>query len=171
MNYLIDGHNLIGQLPDIDLSDPNDEALLVQKLNGWTSRSRNHVVVVFDNGLPGGQSRLSSGRVKVIFAPPDTTADSVIRKRIHGINPPTEWVVVTDDHQVQNAARVRRMTVMRSTDFARVMLAPPESARKPTPDIDPDVRVSEREIVAWLKEFDLEKRRRKKPHSPDTPKT
>ncbi len=78
-------------------------------------------------------------------------------------------MVVTDDHQVQNAARVRRMTVMRFTDFARVMLSPPESARKPTPDIDPDVRVSEREIVAWLKEFDLEKRRRKKIHPPGTP--
>ena len=40
MFYLIDGHNLIGQLADIDLDDPNDESLLVQKLNGWTSRTR-----------------------------------------------------------------------------------------------------------------------------------
>lgn len=160
MNYLIDGHNLIGQLPDIDLADPNDEALLVQKLNGWTSRTRHQVVVVFDNGLPGGQSRMSSGRVKVIFAPPDTTADSVIRKRVHGVNPPNEWVVITDDHQIIISARARRMTVMRSTDFAKLLLAPPAQARKLTPDIDPDVRVSEREVVAWLKEFDIHKRRR-----------
>lgn len=168
MNYLIDGHNLIGQLPDIDLADPNDEALLVQKLNGWTSRTRNQAVVVFDNGLPGGQSRLSTGRVKVIFAPPDVTADTVIRRRVHGLNPANEWVVVTDDHQIQISARARRMTVMRSTDFAKILLTPPAPVRKPTPDVDPDVRVSEREIVAWLKEFDMEKRRRKKTPPPDT---
>jgi S-adenosylhomocysteine hydrolase len=34
MPYMIDGHNLIGKLPDISLDDPNDEALLVQKLAG-----------------------------------------------------------------------------------------------------------------------------------------
>lgn len=162
MHYLIDGHNLIGQLPDIDLTDPNDEALLVQKLSGWASRTRHNVVVVFDNGLPGGTSRLSNGRVKVIFAPPDTSADSVMRRRIYGLNPPQDWVVVSDDHQIQVAARARRMTVQRSTDFAVELLAPPEARKKPTPDLDPDVRVPEREVVAWLKEFDVEGLRRKK---------
>lgn len=162
MHYLIDGHNLIGQLPDIDLTDPNDEALLVQKLSGWASRTRHNVVVVFDNGLPGGTSRLSNGRVKVIFAPPDTSADSVMRRRIYGLNPPQDWVVVSDDHQIQVAARARRMTVRRSTDFAVELLAPPEARKKPTPDLDPDVRVPEREVVAWLKEFDVEGLRRKK---------
>jgi predicted RNA-binding protein with PIN domain len=162
MNYLIDGHNLIGQLPDIDLTDPNDEALLVQKLNGWTARTRHHVVVIFDNGLPGGPSRLSTARVRVIFAPPDTTADSVMRKRIFGLNPPDDWVVVTDDHAIQNAARARRMGVLRSTEFAGVMLAPPPAPAKPTPDIDPDVRVSEREIAAWMAEFAPDVPKRKK---------
>jgi hypothetical protein len=162
MQYLIDGHNLIGQLPDIDLTDPNDEALLVQKLNGWTARTRHAAVVVFDNGLPGGVSRLSTGRVKVIFAPPDTSADAVMRRRIYGLNPPQDWVVVTDDHQIQVAARARRMAVLRSTDFAKVLLAPPVASKKPTPDIDPDVRVSEREVVAWLKEFGGEPPARRK---------
>ena len=42
MNYLIDGHNLIGQLPDISLDDPNDEALLVQKLSGFCAANTKH---------------------------------------------------------------------------------------------------------------------------------
>ena len=61
MAYLIDGHNLIGQLPDLSLNDPNDEAKLVQKLIGFAARQQKRVVVVFDSGLPGGKSRLSTG--------------------------------------------------------------------------------------------------------------
>jgi hypothetical protein len=32
MPFLIDGHNLIGALPDLDLDDPDDEARLVERL-------------------------------------------------------------------------------------------------------------------------------------------
>ena len=38
--YLIDGHNLIGQLPDLSLTDPDDEAKLVQKLTGFPRARR-----------------------------------------------------------------------------------------------------------------------------------
>lgn len=152
MFYLIDGHNLIGQLPDIDLDDPNDESLLVQKLNGWTGRTRNSVWVVFDNGIPGGPSRMTSGRVKVHFAPHETSADSVIRKRIPSLKPVRDWTVVSDDHAVQDVARKFKVPVMRSTDFAKLLLAPPPSD-KPTPDEDPDLRLSPDDIDSWLDEF------------------
>jgi hypothetical protein len=35
MPYLIDAHNLIGQLEDLSLSDPNDEAILVTRLKAF----------------------------------------------------------------------------------------------------------------------------------------
>lgn len=152
MFYLIDGHNLIGQLTDIDLDDPNDESLLVQKLNGWTGRTRNSVWVVFDNGIPGGPSRMTSGRVKVHFAPHETSADSVIRKRIPSLKPPRDWTVVSDDHAVQDVARKFKVPVMRSTDFAILLQAPPPSG-KPTPDEDPDLRLTDDDIENWLNEF------------------
>ena len=59
MTYLIDGHNLIAQFPGMSLDDPNDEAMLVQKLSGFVARSKRRCVVVFDYGLPGGKSRMS----------------------------------------------------------------------------------------------------------------
>lgn len=152
MYYLIDGHNLIGQLADIDLDDPNDESLLVQKLNGWTGRTRNSVWVVFDNGIPGGPSRMTSGRVKVHFAPHETSADSVIRKRIPSLKPIRDWTVVSDDHAVQDVARKFKVPVMRSTDFARLLDAPPPAA-KPTPDEDPDLRLTDDDVDDWLNEF------------------
>lgn len=152
MFYLIDGHNLIGQLTDIDLDDPNDESLLVQKLNGWTGRTRNSAWVVFDNGLPGGPSRMASGRVKVHFAPFETTADSVIRKRIPSLRPVNGWTVVSDDHAVQDVARKFKVPVMRATDFAKLLQAPVPSG-KPAPDEDPDLRISADDVDDWLNEF------------------
>ncbi|MBK8139000.1 MAG: NYN domain-containing protein [Chloroflexi bacterium] len=152
MYYLIDGHNLIGQLADIDLDDPNDESLLVQKLNGWTGRTRNSVWVVFDNGIPGGPSRMTSGRVKVHFAPHETSADSVIRKRIPSLKPVRDWTVVSDDHAVQDVARKFKVPVMRSTDFARLLDAPPPASR-PTPDEDPDLRLTDDDVDDWLNVF------------------
>ena len=69
MPFLIDGHNVIAALPDIDLEDPHDEAKLVLKLRAWTGRERRKAIVVFDGGIPGGYSRtLSTVSVRVVFA-------------------------------------------------------------------------------------------------------
>ncbi len=69
MHYLIDGHNLIAKLPDVNLSDPDDEIQLVLKLRQWTAVSAKRVVTVFfDGGIPGGHNvNLSNAQVKVIF--------------------------------------------------------------------------------------------------------
>src|SRR5262245_17638894 len=84
MPYLIDGHNLIARLPDINLADPHDEAELVLRLRSFAARSKKQCVVIFDQGLPGGQSSLSTHSVKVIFATAfQTTADRIIQERIH----------------------------------------------------------------------------------------
>ena len=40
MPFLIDGHNVIAVLSDIDLADPDDEAKLVVKLRAWSGRER-----------------------------------------------------------------------------------------------------------------------------------
>ena len=39
MPLLIDGHNLIGHLPDLSLSDPRDEVKLVARLQAYAARS------------------------------------------------------------------------------------------------------------------------------------
>ncbi|HEY1409924.1 MAG TPA: hypothetical protein VF434_13360, partial [Promineifilum sp.] len=77
MNYLIDGHNLIARTPDLSLADPDDEAKLVALLRRWAMADRRRkVTVIFDGGLPAGESRnLSGSGVKAIFAPNNADAD------------------------------------------------------------------------------------------------
>ena len=50
MPHLIDGHNVIAALPDIDLEDEHDEAKLVLKLRAWTGRRHRKAIVIFDGG-------------------------------------------------------------------------------------------------------------------------
>lgn len=158
MAYLIDGHNLIGQLPDISLTDPDDEAKLVQKLTGFAARQGKKVVVVFDSGLPGGKSRMSTNQVEVIFASARSSADDVMKERIKRLRDTGQWVVVSNDRAVLDAARARRMTTLTSAEFAPLLrAAPAPEKRKSTPDADAgeasDVHVSPAEVEAWLKIF------------------
>src|SRR5258708_12507510 len=79
---LIDGHNLIGQLEDLSLDDPYDEAKLTMAIRRYCMRSRSKATLIFDNGLPGGVSKqLSNSDVTVIFAPSATQADTLLMRR------------------------------------------------------------------------------------------
>ncbi|MDZ4669516.1 MAG: NYN domain-containing protein [Phototrophicales bacterium] len=155
MSYLIDGHNLIGQLPDMALDDPDDEAKLVQRLIGWVARTRRMCVVVFDAGLPGGTSRMSTSMVRVVFANHTSSADKVIIDRIYKEKHPKNWTVVSSDNGVLDIAKRQGMQMLKSTEFAR-LLERPVPVR---PDIGEavDVRLSDAEVNEWLKIFGDEK--------------
>ena len=120
MPYLIDGHNLIACLPDISLDDPNDEAKLVNKLKGFAARTRKKCIVVFDHGIPGGSSTMSTRGVQVVFAAAHhSSADDLIKRRISRTNDAPTWTVVSSDHEVLNHARSQRMKQMSSAQFAQ----------------------------------------------------
>lgn len=152
MPYLIDGHNLIGKIPDISLDDPNDEAQLVQKLVGFVARTGKKCTVVFDHGLPGGSSKMSTGGVKVVFASAHSNADRVMIDRIHKARNPREWTVVTSDNQVAGTAQRRRMPTLSSAKFADMLARPPRSV-KPGREESPDLSLSPDEVDEWLRIF------------------
>ena len=148
MPLLIDGHNLIGRLPDIRLDDPDDEAKLVARLRTYSARTGKRMTVVFDHGLPGGHSRgLSGGGVKVVFAAASRSADGILRERIRRARDPRGLTVVTSDREVQVAAEARGVRVVRSDEFAAQLSAPPIAPE------EKDVQLSAEEVEEWLKVF------------------
>ncbi|MCB8979401.1 MAG: NYN domain-containing protein [Ardenticatenaceae bacterium] len=174
MHYLIDGHNLIAKLPDINLSDPDDEIQLVLKLRQWTAVSLKRVVTVyFDGGIPGGHNvNLSNSQVKVIFVSEGKTADSLIIARINRVKNPPEFVLVTSDQEIIAAANKRKMKHMRSEKFAMRLSRDKEERTLPGPTItDEDPVISDAEVAQWLDLFgpvdEKALRRRPKPIPPN----
>lgn len=150
MPLLIDGHNLIGQMPDLRLDDPEDEAKLVARLRSYCARTGRRVTVVFDQGVPGGRSReLSHGGVEVVFAPTGRSADGILRERIRRARDPRALVVVTSDHALVAAAEARGARVVRAETFAAQLSAPP-----PAVESGPGERLSPQEVAEWLQVFE-----------------
>ncbi len=161
MPLLIDGHNLISALPDLELDDPHDEAKLVHKLRSYCGRTGQRCVVVFDGGVPGGWAReLSSGPVRVIFAAAHRTdADRLIVGRIRRASSPGELTVVSSDQAVRAAAQARGMRVLSSAQFAARMAE--AAAQVAGADRADDVRLSPEEVAAWMELFERRRGRRK----------
>ena len=127
---LIDGHNLIGQTPGLSLADPNDEQKLIVMLRKYAARKNARLVVVFDSGNPGGKSKeLSGGNVTAIFAGSHTIADRILMERIRELKSSGDWIVVSSDREVQQAAQQRKMNVWNSAEFARRMGPAPRARR------------------------------------------
>ncbi|MBN1680910.1 MAG: NYN domain-containing protein [Anaerolineae bacterium] len=152
MPYLIDGHNLIGRIPDLSLDDPHDEAKLVDRLRSYMARKRKRCTVVFDKGLPGGPSRnLSTHNVRVVFAHGGTTADAIIMERIRETRDPHSQVIVSADQEIVHAAHRRHMQVIAPAAFAS------DLAESPMPDDDdPNPHLTPAEIDDWLRLFGIE---------------
>lgn len=154
MRYLIDGHNLIGQLPDISLTDPDDEAKLVLRLVEFAAGRKARIVVIFDHGLPAGHSNLSRGPVEVVFAGLNTNADRVLRERIQAEKQPGQIIVVSSDHEVIASAKARKIAVLRSHDFAAKMATfAPVPSRRRGASVNEDPPVSAAEVDELLNLF------------------
>ncbi len=149
---LIDGHNLVAQVPGLSLADPDDEQQLVALLRTYAQRKRAKIVVVFDSGLPGGRSReLSGGGVTAIFAGSHTIADRILIERIRELKKPGEWIVVSSDREVREAAASRRIKVWSSPEFVAIMLAPPKEMANHRSVVEP--KLSKDEVNEWLRVF------------------
>ncbi len=160
MPLLIDGHNVIGQMASLSLDDPDDEAKLLEYLRSYRARTGRRLTVVFDHGLPGGESRLSTGGVKVIFADTSTDADSVIMGRVRRAPTGSELVVISSDREVLDAARARKLEAVRAVDFAYELENPP-SAQDGEDEEKPDRALSESEVKEWMQIFGYRPKRRR----------
>ncbi len=155
MPFLIDGHNLIGAMPDLRLEDPDDEARLVERLQRLAMRTGRRITVIFDRGAPGNISSWPSrGGVTVRFAPSGTTADELLIRQIQEERNPRGLIVVSSDRRVQEAARRRGAAVWSAPEFLDYMqrrLGAQPSARL-IKEEKPEA-VDEGELKYWIELF------------------
>jgi hypothetical protein len=156
VNLLIDGHNLIGQMPNLSLADPDDEAKLVVLLRGYAARRRCAITVIFDRGVLGHPQRLNGNGVTCRFAHSPQDADEQLLRRIAAIRHPREWQVVTSDRAVARAAEDRGVAVIDSARFAGLLLAPPKQSRAAPKPPKRERPLSDAEVAEWMRIFGVE---------------
>jgi predicted RNA-binding protein with PIN domain len=148
MPYLIDGHNLIGRFPGIELEDPEDERKLLEVLIVFARHSRHKVVIFFDRGMPGAGPLFQAGRmVTAHFIPPPQKADDAIFNFLRGRKDARGYTVVSSDSEVRDRARRAGAKVVPSEEFARQVLALARKGEKEKPSDEP------KDIEEWLHLF------------------
>ncbi len=157
MHYLIDGHNLIAKMPDIQLSDPDDEEQLIVRLRRWLAATpKRRATVYFDGGLPGGRAPHFSGPgLNVIFASAGQEADGLLVRRIRKAHNPPEYTLVTADRAILSEAERRKMPVVDSSTFASWLVDEARSGggAAPQPEVKEAPRLDADEVAEWLELF------------------
>ena len=150
MPYLIDGHNLIPKLV-LHLYSPDDELELIALLQEYSRLSRRESEVYFDGAPVGEAGTKKFGGVTAHFVRLGTTADSAIKARLKKLaRPARNWIVVSSDHEVQNAASSAHAGVASSEEFAVQLKRLQHSVSKPVVE----KKLSLEEVEEWLKLFD-----------------
>jgi uncharacterized protein len=151
---LIDGHNLIGQMPDLSLADPDDEAKLVHRLKIYGNAVNTPITVIFDPGESYTPPHsLSDGGVEVVFASQPQNADALIISRIRRTTDLEHLLVVSSDQEIVTMARRFGAQVMSASDFLREMARTHGPRRKRPKKPKLEDRVSGREVDEWLALF------------------
>ncbi|HEY69371.1 MAG TPA: NYN domain-containing protein [Anaerolineae bacterium] len=151
MPFLIDGHNLIASLPDIQLRDPDDEARLIERLSEFCAHVGKEATVYFDRSALGLQEPVRLGSVTARFVSEPQTADQAIASHLRYLGgEASNWTVVSSDHAVQRAAKHAGARVLSSREFSHLLQPAPQKTEKSEKPSAPD---SEEEIAAWEQFF------------------
>jgi predicted RNA-binding protein with PIN domain len=138
MPVLVDGNNLLHRLPQPKRNREQVRRLVLDHCR----HERVKITVVFDGPPPAGAPpREKLGAATVVYAGPET-ADDVIIRHLPGGAASRDWVVVSDDRELQSRARDRGASTRTLAEWSRKKPPPP-----PKPRIES--KLSSREVEEW----------------------
>ena len=141
MPYLIDGHNLIGILPDISLSDIDDEMALFNLLETYFKATRKKAIVYFDKGNSLNSHNVIGAFVKAEFIKKPSSADEAIILKLKQLGKNAKnYTIVTSDQWIVNYARSSEASVITSTNFSKLLFPQMKSSSNLSnpPNLDVD---------------------------------
>lgn len=157
MTYLIDGHNLIGKIPWLDLAAMDDEMELIQVLQVFARKRRKRIEVYFDQATPGYSGKRVYGNVVSYFVPRGHSADDAILARLKSLGKSAaNYVVISSDHMVQKNATENRAKIVTSEVFAGELKNTIQAGDGE--DLSQDTAIDERDVNYWLDLFERNSR-------------
>lgn len=145
MPILVDGNNLLHQLPRSERSRETVRRVVLERSRG----QRQRVTVVFDGPPPPTAPDVESlGAVTIRYAG-SRAADDVIIATLPQGPPARQWVVVTDDRELQRRAHAAGAEVRPLASF-RVAAG---RSRSTETVVRPERPLSGREVAEWEQAF------------------
>jgi len=128
--YIIDGYNLLHKIPGMRRSQtPQADLIAYIRKHRLIGSSRNRALICFDGYPPQGYT--ASHDFKIMFSGLDS-ADDLIRSRVDNEPNPAKILVVTDDRQIRDYARTKKVSSL----YCREFLCPkPVAGKENTKDI------------------------------------
>lgn len=125
---LIDGNNLIHQIPRLESIRQKSHQLaveeLIHRLEPLVVHAGYQVILVIDGSqLPEEESYLASP-VRVIYSGKAQTADSVIERFVYKTHTPQELIVVTTDRALSQMVLGKGARVWSTSQFESLLLSP-----------------------------------------------
>jgi predicted RNA-binding protein with PIN domain len=150
MPYLIDGNNVIGQIPGWHRDKAGSRRDLIRRLADFAKSKRARIIVVFD-GAPDAAFPDSSSfnGVKIFYADRGSDADSRIEKLVETSKDKRGLTVVTSDRLLGRKVGFQGAKVMRSGDFRKLMDRTEQADTRSTDKVEPVVD----EMDSWLRYF------------------
>lgn len=150
MAYIVDGNNVMGQIPGWHRDKSKSRRQLLEKLAAFASVERARVTVVFDGGADNEVPEGSAFHgVKVLYAERGSDADSRIESLVKRSLDPRGLTIVTSDRHLAFLVRPSGAAVIRSGEFRSRMERRLESI--PAPEDGEQFEVSD--VTAWLRYF------------------
>lgn len=136
MPYLVDGHNLLGQIPGLRLNNPAHRQKLVGMLARFARARRCKMVVLFDGEpSPGWKTETVLGSVRILHSGAGRSADEILLERIRRARSPRDLTLITSDRSLGDRARHLGARRIRVGEFRsmmdRALEKAGESAEKP----------------------------------------
>jgi len=161
LHYLLDGYNIIHQMPTLIQLELDQQRLsLVRHIEQYNPQgsSRNSITIYFD-GRPGRAQPIVSTSVKIIFTQ-DRSADDRIKQAVKSSANSRRLVVVTDDRDIQYSICAHGARVVTVAEFLGRLTRKNAgtAAEGPVKKIDPS---AQEEINDELKSLWLKKKRPK----------
>ncbi|MBU2045056.1 MAG: NYN domain-containing protein [Candidatus Omnitrophica bacterium] len=150
--YIIDGYNLIHQVPALKKSDtPQRDLVAYIQKNRLTGSRNNKLIIVFDGNLDLELKANCRGFCELVGSGPEQSADELIKNRVKAAKSRSEVVVVTNDREIISAIRKSGARSLPVSGFIKKKKAEPKPEAK---DISYSLQheITEEMRKIWLKD-------------------
>jgi len=155
---IIDGHNLLRSIQKTSEEfESIEDVQLCHIIGRYLKLIGEKGEIVFDGTGPADKSRFDNiSKLEVFFAGHNKDADTIIEDKIKASTAPKRLTVVSSDRRLQQAARRRKATAVKSQvfwDIVQKQLSRRKTIREPAAK---QRGLTESETELWLKFFELE---------------